>query len=79
MEKEKYLTYCGLYCELWGMRNRMPVKAKDLLETLKRGDFEDWGPAFVEYKHFWQLLQVHHMQVFFSTESGTREKIQLKL
>ena len=56
MEKEKYLTYCGLYCELCGARSRTPVKAKELVDTLRRGDFEEWGPSLVEYDHFWKLL-----------------------
>lgn len=38
------------------MRNRKPVQAKKLYDTLKRGDFEDWGPAFKEFKDFWKLL-----------------------
>ena len=56
MEKNSYLAYCGLYCELCSARNRTPQKAADLLKTLKDGEFEEWGPGFKEYEHFWTLL-----------------------
>ena len=56
MEKEKYLSHCGLYCELCGARNRTPIRAKELVDSLKRGEFEEWGPSFIEFDHFWKLL-----------------------
>jgi hypothetical protein len=56
LDKRKYIGYCGLYCELCSERNRLPKQARELLTTLKRGEFEEWGPGFKEYDHFWKLL-----------------------
>jgi hypothetical protein len=56
MEKKNYLAYCGLYCELCSARNRTPYYAKKLLETLKDGEFEEWGQSFKEFEDFWKLL-----------------------
>ena len=56
MKKEKYLSYCGLYCDLCGARCRTPNKAKELADTLRHGEFEEWGPSFPEFNDFWKLL-----------------------
>ncbi|MDX1358477.1 MAG: DUF3795 domain-containing protein [Clostridia bacterium] len=56
MEKRNYLTYCGLYCELCDARNKTPGKARELRQSLKDGEFEEWGPGIKEYDDFWKLL-----------------------
>ena len=56
MDKRKYLTYCGLYCELCDARNKTPQKARELRLSLIEGEFEEWGPGISEYKDFWKLL-----------------------
>lgn len=43
MDKRKYLTYCGLYCNLCGARNTTPKKTKDLAETLKKVNSKNGG------------------------------------
>lgn len=52
----KMLTYCGLYCGLCAQRNRIPQRAQDLQETMKKEGYEHWGHSIPGFNDFWQFL-----------------------
>ena len=52
----KQVTYCGLYCGLCSMSNRVPRMANDLQETLRKEAIEYWGPDMPGFDEFWKFL-----------------------
>jgi len=50
------VTYCGLYCGLCTSRNRVPAQALALRETMKKDDWEFFGPYQPNFKEFWAFL-----------------------
>ena len=56
MERLSEVTYCGIYCPNCGTRCRLPQKASALLETMKAGDWEDFGKGIEGFTPFWKFL-----------------------
>jgi hypothetical protein len=56
MDKLEQVTYCGLYCGLCTMRNRIPKQAAALRDTMRNEDWEEWGVEVPNFKEFWALL-----------------------
>lgn len=52
----KYVTYCGLYCRLCSKTARIPQLAKALQDTMKKDDYESFGPSIPGFDVFWQWL-----------------------
>lgn len=56
--KNKYLAYCGLYCRLCDAIARVPPQSAALLETLKRGGWEQFGDIlYPNFRQFWEVLE----------------------
>ena len=59
-EKLKFVTYCGLWCELCAERARIPQQAKALQQAMIEEGWPFWGhtvPGFIE---FWEFLERLH-------------------
>ena len=60
-EELRLLGYCGLYCGLCAHRNRIPQRAKVLLETLHEEGWDTWYKYDSSIKDtfpvFWELLE----------------------
>ncbi len=56
MERLNEVTYCGVYCPNCGVRCRLPERASVLLETMKAGDWEDFGHSIEGFTPFWKFL-----------------------
>jgi len=56
----RYVTYCGLYCELCAQRSRIPQQARQLLKSLHEEGFDDFYQYVPKMKEtfppFWRLL-----------------------
>lgn len=50
------VTYCGFYCGLCAQCNRIPKRAEELRETMRKEGWDQWGNAFPEFKEFWSFL-----------------------
>lgn len=57
MSNLKLVTYCGLYCSLCSQKNRIPKKAKELQDIMKKEGYEDWGGELPDFKEFWKFLK----------------------
>ena len=57
MEQLSEVTYCGIYCPNCGTRCRMPQKALALMETMKAGEWDDWGQGVEGFEPFWKFLK----------------------
>ena len=55
-EQINEVAYCGIYCPNCGMRNRLPERAAALLETMKVGQWEEFGPDIEGFTPFWKFL-----------------------
>ncbi len=53
----KHVAYCGLYCGLCLNACRIPRRADELRDLLRRVSVEEWGPELPGYAEFWQFLQ----------------------
>ena len=56
MERIGEVTYCGIYCPNCGIRCRLPQQASVLLDTMKAGDWEDFGHGIEGFTPFWKFL-----------------------
>ena len=52
----RLITYCGLYCGLCAQRNRIPKRARNLQEAMKKEGYEHLGHSITGFKDFWQFL-----------------------
>ena len=57
MDKKMLVTYCGLYGDLCDSRSKTPERAAALRETMKKGEYEDWGPSLPDFVEFWRFLE----------------------
>ena len=55
-EKLNEVTYCGIYCLNCGVKNRLPERASALIETMKAGEWEEFGPSVEGFAPFWKFL-----------------------
>ena len=55
-EKRNEVTYCGIYCSNCGTRCRLPERAAALMETMKAGEWEDFGQGIEGFTPFWKFL-----------------------
>ncbi|MHC4479194.1 MAG: DUF3795 domain-containing protein [Planctomycetota bacterium] len=55
-ERLKYVTYCGLYCELCSTRGRVPKQAASLSKTMVKDGWDIWGKDLPNFKQFWEFL-----------------------
>ena len=55
-ERLKYITYCGLYCELCSARGRVPKQAASLSKTMVKDGWDIWGKDLPNFKQFWEFL-----------------------
>jgi hypothetical protein len=56
MDKMEQVTYCGLYCGLCTQRNRIPRKAGELRETMRKEGWDYWATAQDGFDAFWAFL-----------------------
>lgn len=56
-EKLRFVTYCGLCCELCAERGRIPRRAAALREAMAEEGWPFWGPTVPGFTEFWQFLQ----------------------
>jgi len=56
-ERVKYVTYCGLYCRLCGLRNRIPRQARFLRESMQKEGYESWGKNIPGFHEFWKFME----------------------
>lgn len=56
MEDLKLVTYCGLYCDLCSTRGRIPKQARDLLNSMKKESYDEWGSCLDNFDSFWKFL-----------------------
>jgi len=52
----KRVAYCGLYCGLCLNCVRIPRRAGELKELLKKVSAEEWGPELPGFDGFWRFL-----------------------
>jgi hypothetical protein len=52
----KHVAYCGLYCGLCLNCVRIPRRAGELKELLKKVSVEEWGPELPDFDGFWRFL-----------------------
>jgi len=57
-DKLEQVTYCGLYCGLCTMRNRIPMQAKMLRDTMHKEQWDSWGVEIPDFKEFWAFLNM---------------------
>jgi hypothetical protein len=50
------VTYCGLYCGLCLNGGRIPERAGELRDLLRRVSVEKWGPDLPDFAPFWLFL-----------------------
>jgi hypothetical protein len=55
-EKLKFVTYCGLYCDLCAERTRIPRRAAALRQAMADEGWPYWGPSMPGFAEFWQFL-----------------------
>ena len=55
-EKDKFVTYCGLYCENCIQRTNVGPEAKKLRESMKRAGYENFGHNISDFSIFWRFL-----------------------
>lgn len=56
MDKLKFVTYCGLYCDLCSSRCRTPFIAKSLRDLMLKEGYKYWGKELPGFKEFWKFL-----------------------
>lgn len=56
MERTHFVAYCGLYCNLCDHRTRIPEQAAALRESMRKADYEDFGPGIAGFDEFWRFL-----------------------
>ncbi len=56
MDNMKFVTYCGLYCDLCAIRGRIPKQADDLRETMVNEGYDKWGGNIPGFNEFWKFL-----------------------
>jgi len=56
MDNLKFVTYCGLYCELCGNHGRIPQQAKTLRDSLAKEGYDNWGKEIPGFEEFWKFL-----------------------
>jgi hypothetical protein len=56
MEHIGEVTYCGIYCPNCGVNCRLPKQASTLLNTMKAGDWGDFGHGIEGFTPFWRFL-----------------------
>jgi hypothetical protein len=52
----RWVTYCGLYCELCAQRGRIPAQAEALRASMDKEGYPFWGADFPNFKPFWEFL-----------------------
>jgi hypothetical protein len=52
----RLVTYCGLYCGLCSNKNRIPRKAQELQDTMRKEGYERWAQEIPGFKPFWEFL-----------------------
>jgi hypothetical protein len=57
MDSRTLVTYCGLYCDLCSARFKIPDQAQALRESLRKADYEDFGPGQPNFNEFWAFLE----------------------
>ena len=50
------VTYCGLYCDLCGQRNRIPARARALHDAMHTEGWDSWGVDTPGFRDFWTYL-----------------------
>lgn len=50
------VTYCGLYCGLCSQQNRIPQRATDLRDLMRKEAWDQWGVEIPGFKEFWSFL-----------------------
>jgi len=53
---DKFVTYCGLYCENCIQRTNIGPEAKKLQESMKRAGYEKFGHLIPDFPVFWRFL-----------------------
>ena len=56
MDELKFVTYCGLYCNLCSQRGRLPCQANVLKESMAKEGYEFWGKEIPGFNEFWKFL-----------------------
>jgi len=59
-EKIKFVTYCGLCCELCAERARIPQQAKALQQAMTEEGWPFWGHTVPGFDGFWEFLEGLH-------------------
>jgi len=57
VEEEKYVCYCGFYCECCVVKARIRPAAQNLLDEMKRGGFENFIEFIPGSSEFWPFLK----------------------
>jgi len=50
------VTYCGLYCGLCARRNRIPTRARALVDAMHTEGWDVWGGETPGFREFWAFL-----------------------
>jgi len=50
------VTYCGLYCGLCSQRNRIPRRAGELRDSMRKEAWDQWGAEIPGFSEFWSFL-----------------------
>jgi hypothetical protein len=56
MDKLEQVTCCGLYCGLCSTRNRIPRRAKELMDSMHKEGWDFWGKEQPGFNEFWAFL-----------------------
>ncbi len=56
MSDLRRVAYCGLYCGLCLNGCRIPRRAGELRDLLRRVRVDEWGPALPDFPEFWRFL-----------------------
>jgi hypothetical protein len=60
MDNLKFVTYCGLHCDLCSARSRIPQRAKALQQAMADEGWPYWGRDFPGFTDFWAFLEGLH-------------------
>ncbi|MFA4987522.1 MAG: DUF3795 domain-containing protein [Candidatus Brocadiia bacterium] len=50
------VSYCGLYCGLCSIRNRIPRQAAELRDSMLKEGMDQWGQYIPGFEGFWKFL-----------------------
>jgi hypothetical protein len=59
-ERLRFVTFCGLHCDLCSARARIPQRAAALQEAMAEEGWPLWGAEVPGFAQFWQFLEGLH-------------------